>query len=176
MSGLAAIAVNKIGTYMMPFKEERDRQTRAQVQYEAALTGTKIPPLRLRELESIKKTNANPRGIVKMLPKLTRRCLVQMDKGLKGRGYSNVHGTWQKGGSNKKQTSRGTKKTRTAVSGSSSQVQDHHAVRLVRTLLLAGAARTIPGLALLCAFLELAFEKEQVESIDQHFQGFFLLL
>ena len=160
----------------MPFKEERDRQTRAQVQYEAALTGTKIPPLRLRELESIKKTNANPRGIVKMLPKLTRRCLVQMDKGLKGRGYSNVHGTWQKGGSNKKQTSRGTKKTRTAVSGSSSQVQDHHAVRLVRTLLLAGAARTIPGLALLCAFLELAFEKEQVESIDPHFQGFCLLL
>ena len=84
-----------------------------------------------------------------------------MDKGVTGAGYSNTTSDWYKNGNDSK----------TKAAQKSRQTQHHHAIRLVHRLLLSGAVRGIPGLGILCAWLETMFEGEQVESVDPHYQG-----
>jgi hypothetical protein len=162
---LVADAVTRIAAHMKPFQIEREKQAGAWVAHHRAMQAKRPVDAFIAELERSYHKASATKSVTKMLPRFAQRCLRTMDKKLKGRGYRNTHASWTQNG--------GMEKNGKKISGKemSRRTQEHHALLIVRQLLLSGAARGIPGLAFLCAWLELAFENEQVESVDPHFQG-----
>ena len=159
MPPIPAAAAARIGRHMEALREQRETQTAARVAYDRARAAER-PEAHLKELgRAYSRAHTSP--VDSLVPNLTRRCLAAMDKGVTGAGYSNTTSDWYKNGNDSK----------TKAAQKSRQTQHHHAIRLVRRLLLSGAVRGIPGLGILCAWLETMFEGEQVESVDPHYQG-----
>ena len=103
-----------------------------------------------REQAALHDKCKHARPLHHMLPIFTRHILKLKDDQLRGRGYSNTLAPWsdKPGAQN------------------SASIQESNTIRLDRELLMGGAARGIPGLALVLAWLEWVYTGEQVCSFQ----------
>jgi hypothetical protein len=112
--------------------------------------GLAMEPFAAERARSSTAENKHARPLHHMLPIFTRHILKLKDDQLRGRGYSNTLAPWNdKPGPEH-----------------SASVQESNTIRLDRELLMGGAARGIPGLALVLAWLEWVYTGEQVRSFQ----------
>ena len=157
ISGTILSAFNRIGLAMEPFAAEREKQAALRQQLHCSKDTGLCPHQSQQSIcEQCSKTAAlhdrckHARPLYHMLPIFTRHILQIKDDKLRGRGYSNTLAPW-----NDKQGPQ-----------HSASVQESNTIRLDRELLMGGAARGIPGLALILAWLEWVYTGEQVCSFQ----------
>jgi len=164
-----AAAVARMGNHMRVQQTQREACAAKWVQCSQAAVWKPKPPTQfLVGLDQEHKALTDQTDPVTFLmPLFTRKLLAEMDKGLRGRGYPNVHGDWYRNGCDKN----GKRVKRAAAAAISTRTQEFHSLRMDRRIMLNGAARGFPGLAIVLAYLEAAFPGDEVLSVDPHYQG-----
>ena len=149
-----ADALSRTEEYMSVLHQQRETYVRNVLAKQRAICEKK-PRLFIKEIErACRVSKGDMQSIDVLLPYPTRKVLAGKDKVANrvASGYNNTCVRW-------------VKHQRQSVI-----CQHFHTLRLDRELLCTGAVAGIPGLGILCAFLESVYADEQVRSIDPHYQ------